>query len=330
MHWLIVGNGTAHRKPTAVMSQRIHESTLTLLALVCATKPGVIERLWRELWASCPSYEALPLGSKELLPIAASHMQELGWSLADLPFPADLSSSVLLGKCKAIWARNALVLSKAQRWSRLLHEAGVEAVAIKGVVSISRDRVLARGRQTLDVDLLIPPEQWDLAEHTLKRSGEFREYDAPLQWSEGRGWVHVHAQHWGGDGVDLDLHRHPQPAFLEDTVPFALRQHPTMGECGMTMPKRGDHLAILMMHAFSHANAVSGSCFRYISEILRSSPALQSADNMAMAGQLNLHYPGTKIHRQIIGLTGIIASRLLRQTHSGISPMSVPLPLWLP
>ena len=315
MHWLIVGNGTAHRKPTAVMSQRIHESTLTLLALVCATNPNVIERLWRELWASCSSYETLPLGSKELLPIAASHLQELGCSLGQLPFPADLSSSVLLGKCKALWARNALVLSKAQRWSRLLHEAGVEAVAIKGVVSISRDRVLARGRQTLDVDLLIPPEQWDLAEHTLKRSGEFREYDAPLQWSEGRGWVHVHAQHWRGDGVDLDLHRHPQPGFLADTRPFLLMQHPKREKNGIMVPQAGDHTAILLLHAFSQANAASGACFRYISEALRSSPTLRSGDHAALAHHLRRHDNGTRIQKQMEDLGKTITSLSVAQRY---------------
>jgi len=312
MTWLIVGNGTAHRKPTAVMSQRIHESTLILLALVCATESSVIERLWRELWASCPSYEALPLGSKELLPIATSHLQELGRSLAQLPFPADLSSNLLLGKCKAIWARNVLVLNKAQQWSRLLRDAGVEAVAIKGVVSISRDRVLARGRQTLDVDLLIPLEHWELAEHILKRSGEFREYDAPLQWSEERGWVHIHAQHWRGDGVDLDLHRHPQPGFLEDSRSFALIKRPQKERNGITSPQEGDHLAILMLHAFSEANAASGACFRYIAETIRASPVLQDSDSAAMASQLDLHDRGTKIHKQLTRLIKITATYLLR------------------
>jgi hypothetical protein len=310
MHWLIVGNGTAYRKPSAVLSHHIHESTLTLLALACATKPSVIERLWRKLWATCPSYEALPTGSKELLPIAASHLQQQGFSLAELPFPADLSSGVLLGKCKAIWARNALVLSKAQAWSRLLHDAGVEAVAIKGVVSISRDRVLARGRQTLDVDLLIPPEQWELAEHTLKRSGEFREYDAPLQWCEGRGWVHVHAQHWRGDGVDLDLHRHPQPGFLEDTRPFALTQHPQKERNEIMCPQAGDHIAILLLHAFSHANAVSGACFRYIAETIRANPALQANNRAVMHAQLGLHDNGTRIQKQIEDLARAIATLL--------------------
>lgn len=310
MHWLIVGNGTAHRKPTAVLSQRIHESTLTLLALVCATKPSVIERLWRKLWATCPSHEALPTGSKELLPIAASHLQELGCSLAELPFPADLSSGVLLGKCKAIWARNALVLNKAQAWSRLLRDAGVEAVAIKGVVSISRDRVLARGRQTLDVDLLIPPEQWELAEHTLKQSGEFREYEAPLQWSEGRGWVHVHAQHWRGDGVDLDLHRHPQPGFLEDLRPFTLIQQPEKEHNEIMGPRAGDHIAILLLHAFSHANAASGACFRYIAETIRTTPATQASNNLAMHAQLELHDHGTRIQKQTEDLTRTIATLL--------------------
>jgi len=70
----MVANGTAHRKPTAVMSQRIHDTTYTLSAFVCATNPRVIERLWLELWASCPSYEALPSGSKELLLIAWAHL----------------------------------------------------------------------------------------------------------------------------------------------------------------------------------------------------------------------------------------------------------------
>lgn len=302
MHWLIVGNGTAHRKPTAVMSQRIHESTLTLLALVCATNPSVIERLWRELWASCSSYEALPSGSKELLPIAASHLQALGCSLAELPFPADLSSNVLLGKCKAIWARNTLVLNKAERWSRLLRDAGVEAVAIKGVVSISRDPVLARGRQTLDVDLFVPPEQWDLAEEVLKRSREFREYDAPVQWSEGRGWMHLHAQHWRGDGIDLDLHRHPRPGFLEDSRAYALIQPCLREQNGITQPQTGDHIAIQLMHAFSHTNAASGASFRYIVEALRWLPELYSRDHEAMKVQLALHDNGTKAQKQILHL----------------------------
>ena len=306
MHWLIVGNGTAHRKPTAVMSQRIHESTLKLLALVCTSNPSAFVRLWRALWASCPSYEALPTGSKELLPIAASHGQAMGVSLAALPFPASLSSPVLLGKCKAICAGTALVLSKAKRWSALLREAGVEAVAIKGVASISRDPVLNRGRQTLDVDLLIPPGQWQIAEEALKQSGDFREYDAPIQWSEERGWVHVHAQHWRGDGVDLDLHRHPQPGFLEDSRPFALMQTNQKDQPGLTQPQAGDHIAILLMHAFSHTNAASGACFRYIAEALRALPALQTSDDAAIEKQLSLHDKGIKAKKQMLSIKNTI------------------------
>jgi len=302
MHWLIVGNGTAHRKPTAVMSQRIHASTLKLLALVCTTNPGVIVRLWHDLWASYPSYAALPPGSKELLPIAASHCQAIGLSLAELPFPADLSSPVLLGKCKAIWARNALVLNKAQRWIALLREAGVEAVAIKGVASISREPVLNRGRQTLDVDLLVPPGEWQLAEEALKRSGDFIAYDAPLQWSEERGWIHIHAQHWRGNGVDLDLHRHPQPGFLEDNQPYAPMQPHQQGETGITHPQAGDHIAILLMHAFSQENVASGACFRYIAETMRMFPELRISDHIAIEKQLALHDKGTKARQQILNL----------------------------
>jgi len=310
MHWLIVGNGTAHRKPTAVMSQGIHESTLTLLALVCATNPSVIERLWRELWASCSSYEALPSGSKELLPIAASHLQELGCSLAELPFPADLSNNLLMGKCKAIWARNALVLGKAQRWSQMLQDAGVEAVAIKGVASISRDPVLARGRQTLDVDLLIPPDQWQVAEDVLKQSGDFCEYDAPIQWCEGRGWVHVHAQHWRGNGIDLDLHRHPQPGFLEDMRPFGWMQPRRKEGNGILTPEAGDHYAIGLMHAFSAPNARSGASFRYIAETLRHFRSLDYLDHKSLEDQLALHDHGTKAFKQTQRLMQILVINL--------------------
>ena len=315
MHWLIVGNGTAHRKPTAVMSLHIDASTLTLLGLVCATDSIVIARLWRKLWTQCPTFEALPPGSKELLPIAASHLQELGLTLAELPFPADLSSSVLLGKCKAIWARNVLVLRKAQTWSRLLRDAGVDAVAIKGVTSISRDRVLGKGRQTLDVDLLILLEQWDLAEQTLMRSGYFHSCDAPQQWSEGRGWVSIHAQHWRGDGVDLDLHRHPQPGFLTDLAPFAFLQNPVRDRYGILTPQAGDHVAILLLHAFTHANAASEACFRYFAEALRSTPTLRSSDHAALAHQLRQHDNGTRIQKQMDDLKKTITSLSAAQSY---------------
>lgn len=324
MHWLIVGNGTAHRKPTGVLSQGIHRSTIKLLAMVQTTNPSAIKRLWLELWATCSNYETLPTGSKELLPVAASHLQQIGLPLEELSFPNDLSSRVLVGKCKAIWARNALVLNKARCLCRLLHDAGVEAVAIKGVASISRDPVLARGRQTLDVDLLIPPEQWNHAEAVLKRSRDFREYDAPIQWCEGRGWVNVHAQHWRGGGIDLDLHRHPQPAFLEDSRPYALIQPRQEGGDGIMRPQTGDHLAILLMHAFSAANAASGSCFRYIAEALRSWPKEDSRDYAVMEEQLALHDNGTKIQKQMLRLKGIIEAAQVEA--SGMQEQGGPLP----
>lgn len=311
MHWLIVGNGTAHRKPTAVMSQGIHESTIKLLALVHTTNPSALKRLWLELWATGSNYEALPAGSKELLPVAASHLEQLGLSLAKLPFPNDLSSRLLLGKCKAIWARNTLVLNKARRLCRLLQDAGLEAVAIKGVASISRDPALRRGRQTLDVDLLIPPEQWNHSEEVLKRSGDFREYDAPIQWCEGRGWVHVHAQHWRGDGIDIDMHRHPKPGFLEDSRPYALIQPRQKGGDGITRPQTGDHLAILLMHAFSSMNVASGACFRYIAEALTNWPEPYSTDYAVMEEQLALHDNGTKALKQMLRLKRAIEACII-------------------
>lgn len=310
MIWLIIGNGTSHRKTSGVVSQPIDKATLALIALACADKTDAISRLWRIVWDAFSGYEKLPSSCKELLPIAASNVQSLGVALSTLPFPRDLSSKVLVGKCKAIWTRNTLVLNKAKQWGRLLQDSGANAVAIKGVASISSDPVLARGRQALDVDLWVQQEHWDLAVNTLARSRSFKEYDAPAQWDPSRGWVRVHAQHFRGDIVELDLHHHPQPGYLEDLAPFHFLQSTSRAlEC-IRIPQMGDHLSILMLHGFSAANAQTGSNIRYIAEVLRLLPKASRDDLKVMEDQLSMHDHGSRMSDQIWRLKRVIEMKL--------------------
>ena len=84
-------------------------------------------------------------------------------------------------------------------------------------------------------------------------------------------------------------------------------QHPKREKDGIMIPQAGDHTAILLLHAFSQANAASGACFRYIAEALRSFSALDREDQIAMGKQLTGHDHGTKSQGQIKQLGRIIA-----------------------
>lgn len=114
----------------------------------------------------------------------------------------------LLRRGLALRARTALVLRRAGETVAALEEAGVAAVAIKGVALLALDPA-ARDRATSDVDLVVAEEDAPAARRALRDAGYAElgpSFDLHIEQIARSAELHNFARTFVRDGVEIDLH----------------------------------------------------------------------------------------------------------------------------
>ncbi|HEV7348080.1 nucleotidyltransferase family protein [Telluribacter sp.] len=140
-------------------------------------------------------FDPLDRGSHRLMPLVYRNLEKSG----------DPIIKRMRGMYRHSWMRNQQHLYRIKEITRLLHEAGIETMLIKGLaMSLLYYRDLGV-RYMNDIDLLVPFEKHEEALKVLLTSklnlkiGAFDYYMKP----------YYHASHlYSEDGYDLDLHHH--------------------------------------------------------------------------------------------------------------------------
>jgi hypothetical protein len=137
----------------------------------------------------------------------------------------------------------------------VLRSHGVEALLLKGPSNerwlYDRDEVRTAG----DIDLLVAPAQFALAEQALKKAGFVNRYDGPAPL-----WAEEHADPWVSDrwGLPVDLHRHlwgfrasPQRVWKEL---WASREQLRLGAVAVEVPSEPGRALIVALHVAHHGS----------------------------------------------------------------------------
>jgi hypothetical protein len=146
---------------------------------------------------------------------------------------------------------NTRILAELARSSALLQSAGIEHVALKGAVLLARHYPRITTRHTVDLDLLVDPKRFELAERTLRSAGYVDDphYARTLVGdgtSLAQAWperAHTCPPLKGPSGVTLDLHHRVPISDFESSGGFAgwLARSQRASVQGVQVPLCGPH-----------------------------------------------------------------------------------------
>lgn len=251
-------------------------------------------------------FDQMDGGCLQLMPLLAQRLPQLD--------AADPILARLQGSLRYHWCKNQLAIQSARSILSLLTQAGIPALALKGL-ALQRLYPTAGLRPMNDVDLLVPPELWKAAEKLLYRAGWHSEKPHPPQKPST-----PHGRSFRNQGRELDLHaysliedvrEHADREFFERTQlhshPFPLLQAPC------------DEL--LLFHVLVH-----GARFALNQSVL------WVPDSLLLARQSHLDWEFFLQHVQARRLEVPVAETLsyLEQDLGLIVPQTVTLALQLP
>lgn len=103
--------------------------------------------------------------------------------------------------------RRQMVLREMQAVAKVLQPRGVPLILLKGGAYIAQGLGCADGRLPEDLDLLVPRERLDEAEHALLEAGWTFEKTDPYDQHYYRAWSHeLPAMRFPGHAIELDVH----------------------------------------------------------------------------------------------------------------------------
>ena len=197
---------------------------------------------FRRLQALTNNLDRTDAGTFRMLPMVYRNLKDAGLDEGEL------------GHLKSVyrqsWYRNRLAIAAGLRAIKVLRDAGLEPLALKGLGLIATVYPEPALRPMLDVDLLVDPANFDRAVHALLGAG----------WEPTRGSVRdflrraavFHAMPLVGvDGVELDLHRAMLEERVHPDVDRALRArsvHARIGPESVQTLSREDHLIHACVH----------------------------------------------------------------------------------
>lgn len=206
----------------------VHEQELLLKAALLTG--GKALAAWDE-WTASVDINNIDGGSYRLLPLLYRNMSEHGVQHPAIP--------KLRGVYRQVWYKNQMMLHRTAELLRLLHEAGIPTMILKGtaaVVLYYRDFGL-RGME--DVDILVPVShaadvlrlmpRFDMTEHfPLPRHLPEQFFSIVHSQAYSDTFSHQYDMHWhvfpesGFANADDDLWRDAVPAVLNDVETLAL------------------------------------------------------------------------------------------------------------
>jgi hypothetical protein len=150
-------------------SLELHPKEMLILKLRFAPREKILD-LWAELWHDIYDYDELPPACRALMPTVIRRMQTENVS-EDWKIIHGLDLSFLVGLPRYVWTRNKFMLNQTKRIASHVGEAGIEIVAIKGMADLISDAHDGMMRSTVDLDLLIRPEDFDLFKNKMSEIG---------------------------------------------------------------------------------------------------------------------------------------------------------------
>jgi hypothetical protein len=169
-------------------------------------------KAWRT-WRATADLDKLDTDSNRLLPLAWKNLTNLG--VRDPWFDR------LKGVYRYHWARNQLLLAEAFKAVRLLQNAGISVMLLKGFVMIVHYYRDAGLRPVADFDLMVPLDKAEVAAETLSRGGWRLHEPAYDTFNSVRPCSHA-AFFTNQCQAIIDLHWH---LFLDDRRPGADDEH---------------------------------------------------------------------------------------------------------
>lgn len=148
-------------------------------------------------WRAANELDDADGGSSRLFPLAYRNLPP------DAVAEQDLGR--LKGAYRAAWFRNQLLFKRAAEVLAALGEAGIPTVALKGLALALAHYGDAGVRPMDDIDVLVPPDEFERALGVLGELGWTPEPDLRPEVGERS----IHGLHLAGrDGRNLDLHRY--------------------------------------------------------------------------------------------------------------------------
>lgn len=197
---------------------------------------------FRRLQALTNSLDRTDAATFRMLPMVYRNLKDAGLHEGEL------------GHLKSVyrqsWYRNRLTIAAGLQAIKVLREAGMEPLALKGLGLIATAYPEPALRPMLDVDLLVGPKDFDRAASALLGAG----------WKPTRGSVRdffrranvFHAMPLAGpDGVELDLHRAMLEERVHPDVDRVVRARSVPAQIGhqtVQTLSREDHLILACVH----------------------------------------------------------------------------------
>ncbi len=194
-------------------------------------------------------------------------------------------------------AHSLLLLAETTNLLAALRAAGIEAVPLKGPATA----LLAYGdvalRDSVDIDLLVRPEDEAQAAVVLRAERYAPEHEVALTDVQRRAFLRL-CQHerfiHAGHGTEVELHWRPAPlAYAPDPGRWDLwsRCRPvSYGGRQLMLPAPEDQLLLLCLHGYSHLFA----CLKWVSdiaELLQAGPVLDHGAALQEARRLGCLRP---------------------------------------
>jgi hypothetical protein len=156
-------------------------------------QPAPARAAW-ERWRATVEFDEIDHGSQRLLPLVYRNIGADG-------FDPEVAGR-LKGLYRLAWSRNQILFKRAADAIRLLGEAGIETLVLKGA-SLSLLSYADMGVRPMDdVDVLVAPTRAADAVAVLAAAGWQPEKDDPAAWAR----VHHSMGIAGPEGGNLDLH----------------------------------------------------------------------------------------------------------------------------
>lgn len=256
--------------PFGRLSISISEKEAIALRLVFAEEDE-INRLWRDLWQGICSYDNLPPACRQLMPLIAGRMLEcekaISWERVN-----DLKLGFLRGLPRYTWTKSALISACLEKIARACLVDSIPIIAIKGASELLVGGKNARLRPTIDIDIMVKPQDVENFSQAIKRLGYFKkEYKRStiVESAIPRSFILYENAAPGFPEIDLHLE-------IDNEIDPQIQLHERIWknrlQCGacsnLYIPSPRERYEISLVNAFRIVNWTNHAYLKYIYDVI--------------------------------------------------------------
>ena len=142
---------------------------LLMLKLRFAPREKLLD-LWADLWEGITDYDELPPACRALMPMVLRRLQTENVS-ENWKRIHGLDLSFLVGLPRYVWTKNKIMVNQTKRIASHVGEVGIEIMAIKGIADLILGADDGMMRSTVDLDVLIRPEDFEVFKIKMSELG---------------------------------------------------------------------------------------------------------------------------------------------------------------